>query len=32
MANPGGKSGEPVRLTIATADGEELIAAETTTK
>src|SRR5215468_2082996 len=31
-ANPGGKTGEPVRLTIATADGKELIAAETTTK
>ena len=31
-ANAGGKSGEPVRLTIATADGKELIAAETTTK
>jgi hypothetical protein len=31
-ANPGGKGGEPVRLTIATADGKELIAAGTTTK
>jgi len=28
----GGKSGEPVRLTIRTADGRELIAAETTIK
>jgi hypothetical protein len=31
-ASPGGKSGEPVRLTIRTADGRELISAETTTK
>ena len=28
VANPDGKNGEPVRLTIRTADGKELIAAE----
>jgi hypothetical protein len=31
-ANPGGKSGEPIRLTIRAADGNELISAETTTR
>jgi hypothetical protein len=29
---PAGRSGEPVRLTIRTAEGRELIAAETTIK
>lgn len=31
-AIPGGKSGEPIRLTIRTVDGRELIAAETQVK